>query len=372
MKKYSKHYFASCPVGFEFLVEEDLQMISRNKSTVIRKSGGILFESYNEDAIKLILESKIVSKVYKLLYSFPIEISKDLYTQACKIAWDKVFDLNQDFFITSILDSKQDLFDSSMYSSQVLKDAIADTFRKKYAQRPNLSKDGPIKLLLVLEQGTIYLYIAMTGSLGERGYRHHSYELSIKENLAAGLLRIFNSQSQYFQDIFCGSGTLIFEEYLRRNYIPAQYNKILKNQPFLFESLTFFKKDPYLIKNFVNYKEEFLQTLSPPANSFFFEGSDINPTHFSNKSLFFQDSKIKFIEQPFQKSKIKGDIISNIPYKNFTHSKEVFSIRSPYKLGFICSFEQSKGIQREHKSFFFKNGPLKCVLITFKSDSSAR
>lgn len=372
MKKYSKHYFASCPVGFEFLVEEDLQMISQNKSTVIKKSGGILFESYNEDAIKLILDCKIVSKVYKLLYSFPIEISKDLYTQACKIAWDKIFDLNQDFFITSILDSNQNLFDSSMYSSQVLKDAIADTFRKKYAQRPNLSKEGPVKLRLVLENNIVYIYIAMTTSLGERGYRHTSYEFSIKENLTAGLLRVFNSQSKYFQDIFCGSGTLIFEEYLRKNYLPAQYKKILNNEQFLFEDLTFFKKDPYLIKNFQKYKEEFLENINTHQNSFFFEGSDIQTQHFANQSLFFKNSNIKFIEQPFQKARIKGDIFSNIPYKNFAHTKEVFSIKSPYKVGFICSFEQSKALQREHKSFFFKNGPLKCVLITFKSDSSAR
>ncbi len=371
MKKHSKSYFASCPVGFEPFLEEEILKISKNKAKTEIKRGGLFFECYNEDALEFLLTTRIASKVYKLFYSFDLFQEKDLYTQASQIHWDKIFSIEQSFSIKSLFLGRKHLYDSSLYSSQLLKDALVDSFRKIYGRRPNVDKEGDVHILFVTEQEEDhfkgFIYVALSQSLGNRHYRKNSYEFSLKENIAAGLLNFFHSTSENFFDPFCGSGTLLYEEIIRRYHIAPTYYSLLNNLVFPFEKLIFFQKDPYLKENFTKIKTRLLNHFHKVEKNFknTFYGSDLLPSLQEN----YFPLPIHYQSHSFEKTPLSGDILCNIPYTNKELPLKLYTFlkKSSHQKGFICSLEQYDSVKKtDHFVFKFKNGPKDCVLFLIK------
>jgi putative N6-adenine-specific DNA methylase len=106
------------------------------------------------------------------------------------------------------------MFDHTGYPGLVVKDAIADFFRKKNGRRPSVDAKEP-KILVNLHISNDLVTISLDSSvvpLYKRGYRKEQTEAPLNEVLAAGILKLsgWDARSDLL-DPMCGSGTIPIE-----------------------------------------------------------------------------------------------------------------------------------------------------------------
>ncbi len=266
MKKYRFEYFASCPVGIEELLKQEILDLGAKSASVTR--GGVQFEAFNEIALKVVLYSRLSSRVFKYLYAFEVFHEKDYYLEATDIKWKSLMDVNQTFRLTTIfgdLPREREEFRNSQFANLKLKDAIVDYFRHYEGIRPSVAKEFPdVAFLARIDRGVekpylvTLLYDLCGDPLNQRGYRIAKTEAPLKENLAAAILKTlnWNSKEEGLLDAMCGSGTISIEAALIRGNIPPSYLKVeryLKNTNFklwTFLNYPWFTKDNLLQENF--------------------------------------------------------------------------------------------------------------------------
>lgn len=254
--KTTAKFFASCPRGLENLLTKELKDFAINKINV--KKGGVQFEAEEYMALEFLVNTRIASRVFRKLYTFNIKDEKDLYKEASKQNWNKIFSLKQTFKISTLLDgSAKRYFKNSMILSQILKDAIVDQFRNAFDERPSVNTTDPeVSLLLRVEnniklktwQGIVLLDLCGE-PLSSRGYRSPGHRAPLRENLAAAIVMStdWNPEEDIFIDSMCGSGTILIEAVLQKAKIPPSYLKIrslieTRQKPWNFLSHKWFKQ----------------------------------------------------------------------------------------------------------------------------------
>jgi 23S rRNA G2445 N2-methylase RlmL len=242
--KYKNAFFASSPTGLEKVLEAELLEFGAKETKVVK--GGVHFESFSDIAIKAVINSRIASRIYKKMYGFEVKVEKDIYYRAKEIKWKAVFNLDQTFKIQVIQGkspegTKRSKFPNSMYLAQQLKDAIADNFREEMKERPYVDKVSPdVSFLLRVEPNDnphsqkedATILIDMCGqALSNRGYRVKTFSAPIRENLAAGILKLSGyTGKETLVDAMCGSGTFLAEAIMIKANIPPSFNRILDNR----------------------------------------------------------------------------------------------------------------------------------------------
>ncbi|MCX6112437.1 MAG: THUMP domain-containing protein [Proteobacteria bacterium] len=254
VQSYTQSYFASCAVGLEDVLSKEIQ--SSGGKMVTLERGGVEFKGAEIIAIKAILYSRTASRVYKKLYSSPIETEKNIYEMSKNIPWDSIFDLKQTFKIRTLTGYGlqtiyPDAFKNSIYLSQMAKDGIVDFFRNKFKDRPNVDTEkAEVNILLrvvatggttqygkdtiparIPRSATASVYLDLCGTpLHQRGYRINQGEAPVKENMAAGIIKLmeWDHEKEVFIDSMCGSGTFLIEAALIKTDIPPSFMKILK------------------------------------------------------------------------------------------------------------------------------------------------
>jgi putative N6-adenine-specific DNA methylase len=152
---------------------------------------------------------------------FRIKTKEDLYSKGSKIAWNDYMDENDTFSVVPVVNSP--LFGHTGYAALVLKDAIADYFRKKTGKRPSVdSVDPGIVINLHVSNDAVTVSIdSSVVPLFKRGYRQEQTAAPLNEALAAGILKISGwDASSSLTDPMCGSGTLPIEAGLMACNIP--------------------------------------------------------------------------------------------------------------------------------------------------------
>ncbi len=152
---------------------------------------------------------------------FRIRSKEDLYKGGSKIEWDKFLDIDDTFSIVPVINSPH--FGHTGYPGLILKDAIADYFRKKTGRRPSVDTNDPT-VLINLHISTDLVTISIDSSvipLFKRGYRQEQTAAPLNEVLAAGILLLsgWNSSATLI-DPMCGSGTIPIEAGLIACKIP--------------------------------------------------------------------------------------------------------------------------------------------------------
>lgn len=228
-------FFASCPREVEHLLEKEIRDLGITRIEV--EKGGVAFKAEIEQALDVLLQSRVASRVFKELQVYTIASEKDLYARAKEKWWDKVFTVNQTFKINTLFDREtKENFSNSIIFSQLLKDAIADNFREKFGERPSVDTGRPdITFLLRVERksGTdLYnarILVDMCGEpISNRGYREESLKAPLRENLAAAIILTtdFDPEKDIFTDSMCGTGTLLIEAILMKAKVAPTYLKI--------------------------------------------------------------------------------------------------------------------------------------------------
>ncbi|HUX96272.1 MAG TPA: THUMP domain-containing protein [Bacteroidales bacterium] len=158
---------------------------------------------------------------------FRIKSKEDLYKGCSRVSWEQYLDADMTFSVVPVINSK--LFSHTGYAGLVVKDAIADYFRKRSGRRPSVSQKDP-DLLVNLHLSGDRVSLSLDSSvvpLFKRGYRLEQTAAPLNEALAAGILLIsgWNAQSAIL-DPMCGSGTIPIEAAMIACKIPAgRYRK---------------------------------------------------------------------------------------------------------------------------------------------------
>lgn len=244
IQTYEQSYFASCSAGLEPILSKELQAMSAKKVTVSR--GGAEFKG-DIPAIKAVLNSRTASRILRKLCSFEVLDEKGIYQAASTIPWNRVFNPHLTFKVQTIISNQ--VFKNSIYTSQLLKDAIVDHFRKTSGQRPNVNINEPDVMFVLRGESTnrgpikVSIYVDLCGNpLHERGYRVSQVAAPLKENMAAGILLIseWGPDGKVLIDTMCGSGTFLIEGALIKYDIPPCFMHLRSKKTWAFQKLNFF------------------------------------------------------------------------------------------------------------------------------------
>lgn len=175
--------------------------------------------------MKLLYESNLwlrtAISVLIPIKKFRFADEKDLYRKFSKINFSDIMGVKDTFAAKGAVNS--DLFNHTGYPMLVLKDAIADHFRDKYGERPDVDLAKPKVLFDVHIDGhACSVSLNSSGApLYHRGYRKKTGDAPMNEVVAAGLIKLAKwDGTTNFIDVTCGSGTLPIEAALIANGIP--------------------------------------------------------------------------------------------------------------------------------------------------------
>ena len=174
--------------------------------------GGVQFAGDWQTCYRVNLESRIASRVLWRVNIGGYRSEDDVFRLALAVDWPKLFDVERTLrvYVTAIKSPLKSL----EFITLRVKDAVCDRFRDACGRRPSVNTARPdvrIHLFLTAENAT--LYVDTSGEpLWQRGHKIAKVEAPVKENLAAGILRLIGWQpGMPLYDPMCGSGTFLIE-----------------------------------------------------------------------------------------------------------------------------------------------------------------
>ena len=210
--KVPEAYFAPCPRGLEALLAEDLLAAGAPPDTVHGVPGGVHFYGDRETCYRVNLESRIASRVLWRVGKGSYRNEEDIYRLAHAVDWPAQFNVERTLrvYVTAVKSPLKSL----EFITLRVKDAVCDRFRDACGERPSVDTAHPeIRIHLFLTADEATLYLDTSGEpLWQRGHKIAKIEAPLKENLAAGILRLIGWQpGTPLYDPMCGSGTFLIE-----------------------------------------------------------------------------------------------------------------------------------------------------------------
>jgi putative N6-adenine-specific DNA methylase len=219
----TQRYFAQVAEGFE--APAGAELASLGATAITPGFRGLHFTADQPVLYAVNYQARMVTRVLAPLVSFSCRDRNDLYQAAHAIEWWSFFKMEQTFGIFANVSGNRALTHSN-FAALCMKDAVADAFRRKFGQRPNVDRDQPdiwLNLYIEKERATISVDTS-GGSLHRRGYRRETVEAPMQETLAAAIIAMSGWQGEKpLYDPMCGSGTLLCEAMMHLCAIPAGY-----------------------------------------------------------------------------------------------------------------------------------------------------
>jgi len=206
----NEHFFAPCPRGLEALLVEDLQ--AEGAQAIVQLPGGAQFSGSWETCYRVNLRSRIASRVLWRVAQGAYKSEDDIYRLASGVDWPALFAVEQRLrvYVTAVKSPLKSL----EFITLRVKDAICDRFRAACGGRPSVDTANPqVRPHLFLTADTATLYLDTSGEpLWTRGHKIAKVAAPLKENLAAGILRLIGWRpGTPLLDPMCGSGTFLLE-----------------------------------------------------------------------------------------------------------------------------------------------------------------
>jgi 23S rRNA G2445 N2-methylase RlmL len=203
-------FFASCPAGLAEALEKELQTLGFH--TLEKITSGVYFDTNWEGCYKANLCSRLASRILKPVMDFTAYQPDELYQQIRRHDFTKYIKPTQTMTVDVSL--KESMMRDQRFTAMKIKDAVVDQFREKFDVRPNVDNDNAdLRIHVKAYKNHFDVSIDTSGdSLFQRGYRRQFVEAPVKENLAAGLIRLAEwDENQALIDLMCGSGTFLIE-----------------------------------------------------------------------------------------------------------------------------------------------------------------
>ena len=207
----TKHrFFAPCPRGLEGVLEGELQSLGVPATT--KTEGGVGFSAPWLTMYWVNLNTHIASRVLWEVGRSDYKTERDVYHAATTLPWPDWFTPDQTIKVK--VSARRCPLPSLDFLTLRIKDAVCDKFAMAKQRRPSVDTERPdIKLDAFLDQSTVTFYVDTSGEpLFKRGHRMGSVEAPLRENLAAGILRLAGwTANDALLDPMCGSGTIPLE-----------------------------------------------------------------------------------------------------------------------------------------------------------------
>ena len=205
--------FLPCAAGVEgFLADEVHRLTGLAGDDLLTGRGGIALRASWRDAMRLNLHSRLAQRVLVQLSHTPYRSENDLYEAAGAVAWEIWFTARESFKVE--VTAQHSPLKSLNFAGLKVKDAVADRFRNKGGERPNVDTQSPdVRIYAHLTSDSATLYIDTSGEpLFKRGWREDKGEAPLKETLAAAMIAASGWDAVMpLYDPCCGSGTIVIE-----------------------------------------------------------------------------------------------------------------------------------------------------------------
>lgn len=203
-------YFAICPRGLEALLAEELLGVGGEEVQPV--AGGVFFSGEWTVCYRANLESRVATRILWHIVKGPYAKEEDIYRLAVRQLWPNHFAVSSTMrVVTTAIKCPLKSLD---YVTLRVKDAVCDRFREDLGERPNIETRNPdVSVHVFLTDNECTLYLDTSGQpLWQRGFRKASVDAPLKENLAAGILKMTGWQpGTPLVDPMCGSGTFLLE-----------------------------------------------------------------------------------------------------------------------------------------------------------------
>ena len=203
-------FFAPCPRGLEAVLHEDLEALGAQN--VQRTEGGVQFSGDWALCYRANLESRIASRILWRVAETQYRSEQDIYQAAFGLQWQRWFDVTHTIRVNTT--AIRCPLKSLEFITLLVKDAVCDRFRAHCNERPSVDTIAPdMRIHVFIEDDKLMLYLDTSGdALFKRGVRQHTNIAPLRENLAAGILRLMKWQpGTPLLDPMCGSGTFLIE-----------------------------------------------------------------------------------------------------------------------------------------------------------------
>jgi putative N6-adenine-specific DNA methylase len=241
----SLQLFMPCAAGVEGLLADEVHHLTGlTGNDLLTGRGGVLANASWRDALRINLHSRLTQRVLIQLSQTFYRNEKDLYDAASAVAWEIWFTTKQTFKIE--ITAQHSPLTSLNFAALKIKDAVADRFRAKRGERPDVNTQWPdVRIYVHLTTDSCTLYMDTSGEpLFKRGWREDKGDAPLKETLAAAMLAASGWDAQTpLYDPCCGSGTIAIEAaqiacgiapgILRR----FAFEKLLPFQPHVWQAL---------------------------------------------------------------------------------------------------------------------------------------
>jgi len=214
----SFEFFIPCPRGLEAALAAELAEIAARHlngapfAAGAQVPGGVHFKGGWAAGMAANLHSRIASRVLLKIAHRPYRNEQDIYGLALEQRWEQWFSANETLRVdvTAIKSPLRSL----EFATLRVKDAICDRLRDKTGARPSIDTSAPdVRVFAFLTATDCTLYIDTSGEpLFKRGWRLDKGAAPLRENLAAGILRLTGwTPGTPLYDPMCGSGTFLAE-----------------------------------------------------------------------------------------------------------------------------------------------------------------
>jgi len=373
------------------MLQKELQELGCRE---VHPSGtGAYFEGTLEDAYRIILWSRLANRILFPLIQSEVDGADQLYELSKSIEWESHFRPDTAFVIDVVASdrgSKKSKLSHTQYAAQRVKDGIVDRLREKTGQRPSVDRHSPdLRIhVAIMNRGVQFSIDLGGGSLHMRGYRMASGSASLKENLAAGIIRRSGwdpSSHNFCVDPLCGTGTLLLEAAcVSYDIAPG----LLRNDTGM-RGWAQFPAD-----NWDSLCQDARAKRIPCGSSVRFFGYDCDPSElelaeesaselglsevmrFTEKDLFEWGETEKKQFQHHAPSLLVcnppyGERLGSLPVLNKLYRQLGTLLRSTFPNWNASVFSSNEGLShrlslRAHTKSPFKNGPLDCNLFQFE------
>ncbi|PKO68811.1 MAG: RNA methyltransferase [Betaproteobacteria bacterium HGW-Betaproteobacteria-14] len=213
-----ERFFATCPRGLENQLADELTASGATITEAV--AGGVGFSGEWEICYRANLWSRLATRILWRVAHGPYRREEDIYRLAHDVPWHSLFTVRRTLrvYMTAIRCPLKSLD----FITLRIKDAVCDRFRAETGERPSVDTVDPnVRIHAFLSDREATVYLDTSGEpLYKRGFKYASVEAPLKENLAAGILRLAGWQPGVpLLDPMCGSGTFLLEAAMMAHHI---------------------------------------------------------------------------------------------------------------------------------------------------------
>ena len=203
-------YFCPCPRGLEQLLHDELAALGAAELQPVE--GGVAASGPLDLCYRINLHSRIASRVLLRIGHAPYRTEADVYAAVRALDWRSYFAPERTIRV-NVAATGSPLRSLDFITLRV-KDAVCDRFRDAVGVRPSVDTADPdVRIHAYFDASTVTIYLDTSGEpLFKRGLRAAGAAAPLRENLAAGILRLAGwSPGVPLLDPMCGGGTFLLE-----------------------------------------------------------------------------------------------------------------------------------------------------------------